>query len=443
MEEYQLCKIFLDVYSSISKFNSKKSVKIYIEDFDKLENVLTNYIVSIMGISVANNYEEHYREIRKYFENAVLNYQRAEETSLIDFVLTYGENFYRNIDKHEYSSLFFSAIQNIISRDPNGMVISNLGKSYILERLPRKDEDAIPSIYIEDIERFERVLEEFVLATRMSDTFFNSFFEDMEEREAIRYLLEWVIKNATIADLRDVTLYFQKYKCFITDKTLNFIKKPLKVGKLFGDDLYFMRKRANVNYETPFYLAFMLNGEIDKIELPNVRLGIEDIGGEKVAHIIATQTTQSPIDINRDRAINDLIKKLLPKSKNFREFNPSHLVSLVLTFGLLNGLGIKRIVIADYLPLRYQRLVLEERKSDEELYDYQYRLTNKFINNYFRLLEYADGITINDYPNVGSDFMITLEDEITFENEFLNRLYLTAYRVADTYCKEDNEKKLI
>ena len=76
-------------------------------------------------------------------------------------------------------------------------------------------------------------------------------------------------------------------------------------------------------------------------ELPNIRFGIEQKEKRKVAHILAVQSAQRIHDKQTEENIFNYVKESIPKSKHFRQFNPMHLVSIILSLGIFNGLGIK------------------------------------------------------------------------------------------------------
>jgi hypothetical protein len=321
-------------------------------------------------------------------------------------------------------------LKRIYSDDISGSVITKNGKSYTIGREPRKEEEEMPAIIIKDIDNLENTLSLFLKKLEASDSFFKSFFDYMDYNDAISYLFEWVIKNASTNDMTDIEKYFKKYADFLSDNTFDALKHPINIGNFLGDELYVMRKKANVNYETPYYLSFMMKNEKNCVELPTVRIGIENEGARKAAHILATQTSQINTNFERYDEITACFKKMLSKSKNFREFNPSHIVSIILSFGLLKGMGIDKVVVEDYFPLRLQRLILENQKNDDELYDLQHRLTDKNIYNYFRLMEFFDGVKIAEYPDNGNGLILFLSDNIKSENAFLQNLYNIGYRAG-------------
>lgn len=437
--DYILSRIFIDTYNNLIKFSNGKAKKIVVDDFDVLEKTLENYVVNIFGYEVKENYSNYFQEISKSFENIILNCNCDNYISIINSINEYGSNFYKNINDYKYASIFIETLKEFYSVKTAYPVIGNEGKAYYVTMLS-KEEEQVPTTYIKDIVKFEDTLKNFVEIVLSSDTDFNKFFDGFEYDEAISYLFKWVVQNASLFDLSDIEQYFRKYSSFITDTTLDSFKKSTKLGKILGDDLYIAVRKANVNYETPFYLCFLVNGENRKVELPNIRLGIETKDGVKKAHIIATQSAQSPYDLQMNRQYDELLKCNLPKSKKFREYNPSHLVSLVLSIGFLKSLGIDIVEITDFMPLRYQRLIVENRKNDEELHNYQYRLTNKNLYNYFRMLEFQKGITISNYPDGGFNLVLKLKDDIKFYDTFLQQLFDTSYQMGIQSSKDETKK---
>lgn len=444
-EEHKLSAIFMDVCSSLFEKNSKVCYsKLNIEDYDELEANLQDYLNHVLGYKLDNDYTSYYREIRHYFENILLNATSSDFEAINKFIIEYKDMFSKDISNRPLFAIFLESMKKSYSNDNSGVFIGNVKSAYTVERIARKGEDDLPAIIIKNAEKFENTLKTFVDKVITSDSYFNSFFEGLEFEEAVSYLFEWVIKSATASDLEDVEKYFKKYASFVVDGTLINLKKPVKIGDLLGDEIYVIRKRANVNYETPYYLSFIIKGNSEYIELPTVRLGIEENNEFKKAYILATQTSQDNVYMDKYKETENFIKKLLSKSNKFREYNPAHTLSIILAFGILKGLGIERIVVEDYFPLRRQRLVLENQKNEEELDDLQYRLTNKNINNYFRLLEFFTGIDIVSYPDMGEGVELFLSDNIQSSNPFLQKLYNMGYNAGfkNRVSSEIDEKEL-
>jgi hypothetical protein len=443
MDEYKLCKIFFDVYSDSLDGSIKNCYRNFkIDDYETLENNLKTYLNYVLGYKLHSDYNDYIREIRKYFENIIVNAHLKNCLDISQFVLDYTYSFFEKINKRPLASIFIDALKKNYSPDFAGTVIGNEGNFYTVARLSRKEEEEIPSVVIKNIDNFESILASFVEKVERSSSYFNSFFKYMDHKEAISYLLEWVVKNATVSDMTNIEQYFKKYSDFITDNTFDSLIHPVKIGDFLGDELYVMRKRANVNYETPYYLSFMMKNDKTCVELPTVRMGIEHVEQEKIAHILATQTSQINDDLERYNELTLCFKRMLSKSKNFREFNPSHVISIILTFGVFKGKGIDKVIVEDYFPLRLQGLILENKRDDEELYDYQHRLTDKKLYNCLRLLEFFDGIEITDYTDNDNGLRLFLSDNIKSDNPFLQNLYNMGYKAGIKYKTSNVEEEL-
>lgn len=448
-----LTTIFFDVYYQVLSGNAKKDILPKIDDPTKFEKVLEEYIENTLGAYVLYHYHrylesdkkinfEYFGEIRKYFENAIRNIDFANPQPINQSIKEYGENFYKNIKKYPYAKLLFSAIKKTYSNNENEIVIQNYGKHYEIGLLPDKYIEHIPSMVINDISKLNENLKNYIEAIKESDSYYKLvFLQDQctTEDEAIEQICLWTIRNASVYDMSNLDLFFDKYTSFLKDKSFEQIKnKPTMIGNFLDDDLYISLKTSTIAYETPYYLSFMLAH--NRTELPNVRLGIENEGDKRVAHILAVQSSQDLKNPLIDSHLNDIIKQKLPKSNKFRQFNPSHLVSVLISLGIFSGLGINTVKTYDYLPLRYQRFVIEGNKSEEELHDYQYRLTNKYINSFFRLFEFTDDIEICSYPELDYTLMLYLNDKITFNNEFLNYVFSIGYNFGLTLKEKKHLK---
>lgn len=442
MEKRILCKLFLDVYNNLRVFDNKK-VKILLEDYNLLEQTLEEYLVDILGYKIKYNYENNYPEIRKYFENIIYNSRNKKYENIIECIESYKKEFIEKIQSHKYVNLFIDTVRKMYSKSYNGRIlstekydleytsvaISNKGNSFIIGRNPRKGENQLPYIYINDIDDFEQILKQYIESIVLSDSFYNLFenqnFDTISFEDKVKAIFECTIFNATNNDLNYVENFFKKYTSFIEDKTFQNIRYPKHISKLFNDDLYVMSKRSELEYETPYYLAFMLCNK--KVELPNVRLGIEDKGDKKIAHIIAIQTAQRLLGADNLNKIQLEIKENLPKDSYFRFYNPTHLVSILMTFGLLNGIGIKDIEVKDFMPFRYNKTILDKQMNEEEAHNYQMRLTNKNLITYMRLNELVEGVNIISYPEMDMGLSIKLDDEVKCKNEFLQNIYNLGY----------------
>lgn len=440
--------IFLDLLLK------EKGLKTNGVDKDELENDLKSYMQSTLGYQIRRKYEKYvdgeedefnyFKEVIRYFQNIIVNLKNDSDLlRLNDFVKDYVNSFNENIDSHEYTSILFEQIRKLLSDDPARVLIYNNGKSYRIDFASNKEDD-MPSLYINDIDNLERILKKYIETVSQSDSFFRKPLDVMfDKKDAIGEILRWTLINANAMDTCDLEYFFSKYQSFFEDNPLDYYKGiPKKIGKVFYDNLFLMNKKAELAYETPFYLSFML--ERNKVELPNVRLGIEDDGLKKVANIFAIQSPQGKMmDPEANKEIQAKIKENTPKSKNFRMFNPSHLYSLILTIGLLNGCGIKDVEVPEFMPLRYRRYVLEGTKSEEELHDFQHHMTDRLMYTFFRMLEFSEGIDITGYPETGQPLSLHLNENIHFNDPFLENAYEVGYNEGlKNRIEEENTVKI-
>lgn len=432
----------------------EKRVKANIVDNDRLEKDLKSYLQSTLGYKIMRQYERYvdgeesefnyFKESIRYFQNIIENMKRDSDLLRInDFVREYVDSFNGKIENHKYTSILFEEVRKLLSEDPARVLISNHENSYRIDFASNKEDD-MPSLFINDIDNMEEILKKYIDTVENSDSFFRKPLDVMfDKNDAIGEILRWTLINANGMDACDLEYFFSKYQSFFEKNELDFYKGlPKKIGRILNDNLFLMNKKAELAYETPFYLSFML--EKNRVELPNIRVGIENDGLKKVANVFAIQSPQSkPLNPETKKEIELKIKENSPKSKNFRMHNPSHLYSLVLTIGLLNGCGIKDVEVPDFMPLRYRRYVLEGKKSEEELHDFQHHMTDRLMFTFFRMLEFSEGIDIAEYPENGQPFSMHLNEDIHFNNPFLEEAYEVGYNEGlRNRIEEDNTIKI-
>lgn len=440
-----LSKIFLDVYKNLPMFYNNKP-KISVEDYNLLESTLEEYLIDILGYKIKYNYQDNYREIVILFENIFYNTRYKHYNNIIESINSYKQELQEKLENHKYTSLFIDTLRRMYSKSYDGRIltkiekdfnfstiaISNKQNSFVIGRIPRKDEQQLPYVHINNIDEFEMLLKKYIESVVLSDSFYNIFdnpyFANIAFDDKVKTIIECTIYNATGADLNCTEKFFRRYTDFITDKSFDSIRKPSYMGNLFEDDLYVMCKRSELEYETPYYLAFMLNN--NRVELPNIRMGIEQKEDRKVAHILATQSAQTVLNPESLKQIQDEIKNNIPPDSYFRFYNPTHLVSILMTFGMLNGMGIKEVDVKDYLPFRYNKTILDKQMSLEEAEKYQTRLTNKNLITYMRLISMVDGIEVLAYPEMDMSLKLNINDNVVCKNEFLQKIYDMGYQLG-------------
>lgn len=447
-----LTLLFNEIYMNL---NNKRKYP-FVEK-EELEHTLENYIMKVMGYRVRNEYVRcmeagipqaflYYGAVRRWINNLIQNFDYSKSRTLIEAIEEYGSNFYLDIAKYPNVDRLITGIKRLysdIENDPS-IIIDHKDKMYKISMTGRNNEGT-PVLVINNIEHLEKILSSYIDSVRETDNRYkNVFREETDERcdRHIEDLLRWTVINVSNTDALDLERFFCKYKSFINDETFSMYRHNVtEIGEILNDRLFVMEKLSSCSYETPFYLSYMLCNR--RVELPNVRMGIEKNGDKKIAHILSIQSTQENVNRLEDPKVNKEIREQLPKSHYFREFNPSHLFSLALTLGLLNGAGIDEVVAYEYLPMRYQRFVIEQNKNEEELHEYQHRLTNKYINTFFRLLEFTEDIDIISYPENCNNLKFKLRKDISFNNELLNKAYQIGYNQSKSLNEESMSLSLI
>ena len=448
---YILCNIFKESFNSISQLfkNENADISIWkpfinIEPSLELERDLTDVVNLMVGFSFAGKY--NYSEVRVCFDNIVRNIPYSNYHNIHDIIRDFKNRYVNMFDKNHYVDLFIGAIKKIYNSSYDGKLgediwqkrnsQSNVGTTYLgiykdaitIGMPARIGEDDIPFIQIRDVYSFEQDLKNFIEAIKNSQTAYNLFnvegFTDCySEDTIIKIIFEAVILNATAYELTNISWYFRKYTKIIEDNILPKISKMSFIGNEFEDEVFFKVKKSDVEYETPWYFAFMLRKH--RFELPNVRLAImENNDGEKIANIIAVQSSQLT---RSNSSISEYIKKIMPKSSTFRFYNPDHFVSIVLTFGILNGIGIKKIDIQDFMPIRYRKTVLDCKMNTDEANAYIKRIYDKNIACYYKMMSFTEDINIENNAGSGTNLLLTTNDIIHFNNPFLHNLYMMGY----------------
>lgn len=307
-------------------------------------------------------------------------------------------------------------------------------------RAVRIGEESFPSIVIRDIDTFEKTLEEYITAIKSGDSWYNIFVRDgfyqRGEDENIKMILEAALVNATNTDARDIEVFFKDYTSYVLNEDLAPLRNLQRVGNLFDDDLYVMLKRSELWYETPFYISLMLCNK--HIELPNVRLGIDF--EKKCANIIAVQSSQVQQNTSEFTSLQETIKRVLPKDSYYRFINPSHLISLVITMGYLKAIGIDEILLKDYMPFRYKKVVYDKHLDEDEAEKLQTRLTTKNIATFLRIASNIDGINVMSYPGNSSELKLHIANDIHGKNQFIEDLFKLGYDLGQKNKCEKTRK---
>lgn len=447
--KYFFSRIFITAFND---WFPKKRINYSKENLEELESTLNDFIVNVIGFRFSQKY--NLSEVRAYFDNICRHLDFNRSLSLVDAIKKYGEDYLKLIDEHYYMKLFIDVIKAMYSSEYDGKMVidkNNFNSMdavkvlhfkdlIIISKKERQGELPMPSIKINNFDRFDEILKNYIEIIKGTDTYYNIFsnpsFDSFTEEEKIKMIFEGTIFNACSYEFASIEKFFDKYCEFVLDDSFHDMHKVTKIGEEFDDEVYFAVKRSSISYETPYYFSFMLKDH--RLELPNTRLAIRNTEkGEKKAYIMATQSSQ--ITPNNPE-VSEYIKRNLPRTAKFRTYNPDHLISIILTFGVLNGMGIKEVAVADYMPLRCYKTIKDKKMDEQSANDYITRVVDKNIYTYFRLNELCEGLEIESVPDGGQILNIHL-GEIKCANEFLDNLYQMAFEYGRNFAVNNELKK--
>ncbi|MBO4601410.1 MAG: hypothetical protein J5634_04185 [Bacilli bacterium] len=445
-EEHFFSKIFYTLYKMLTK------EELGISNYDLLEESLVDVVQKVLGAAVVLNYKgiidknfkgfAYSNEVSKLFENIIINYKK--EGSIVSSIKNYGENYLCEASGYKYANILLKNIYRLYSNNRENVLILKFDDCYRIDQTNNlQGRTPMPSIYIDNIANLDKLLEEYINKIQNSDSFYKCIYSSDPQLltdETIGDIFYWTLLNININETQCLEDYFKKYIDFLDQGIYkNIMSKPLKVGELFEDNVYAVAIRKNISYETPYWLSFIL--EKNRFCFPLVASGIYEYDDEMTAEIVTVQDSQAiPFDINRNNEIKDRIKKESPKTHNFREHNPTHLFSILFTIGYLNGANITSINVCTYMPFRYQRQVIENNKSDEEIDSFQNRVAMKNLYSWFRILEFTEDIVVENYPDNGTFLSLKLNNEIKFNNNLFQKVYDLGYnagREANNYKSKE------
>lgn len=439
-EDYMLSKIFRTIYKKYTQ------QEISINEYEEFEETLKKAVLDILGYKIYSNYNsymsgqtdrfDYFNEVSKLFENIICNYNKSE--SIINHIESYNKNYNAEIEKYRYAGVLLRNIYRLYSLEQNKVILLKFGDCYRVDPIDDgKGDVPMPSIYIDNIANLDNILKNYITAIISSDNNYKRILDsemigsiDDIPDNVLSDIFCFTMLNMSNADVRSLEEFFKKYTNFVSDNTFDMYKgKATYLGEVFDDRIYVNAAKKDLAYETPYWLAFMF--EKSKYICPLVGVGIDSDDNKKVAEVVAIQDSQSiPLDIDKHNMMIETIKRRSPKSSNFREHSPSHLISIILSIGFLRGAGIEKVNVNEYMPFRYQRLILERHKSDDDINSYQKRVTSKNVFTWLRMLEFTDDINVENYPDNGMFLTLSLNDEIKFNNELFQQLYDLGYKAG-------------
>lgn len=300
---------------------------------------------------------------------------------------------------------------------------------------PEKSKFYRPNTVIKDIEQLERKLEQYIEALPKS----GKNFYKIDEGHTVATYFYYLVKTLTNSDSHDLLKYIDVFMDFLKDTQFSSLSQESKIGRIeLGEEetqkYDVLAKRAEEYYgsETPYTMRYALDRKGFRYTMPFVRYGI----AEDQAYIYSIQRKgKIKFRYPRIKEINGRFNRVNSGVKTERDITPSMLISATMFMGMLKGVGIKEVKIADFLTRRFGHYN-GINGNVEEASKIQDNITNKFLRTYTRLVAQFHGIEIYSYPNdIDSYLSLRLGEEISSDNPLLNQFFALGLQ----YGKSQNE----
>ncbi len=431
MEKYCLSVALIKLLN----LNNPSSVKLEI-----LENILLNYIRYNMGYKLNDDYTDYFKTVEVYLKSIADNLDNVTLDNICFKVGQYINSNLKKLQKNFYVESFINAVKQRYTNDIKNVAVRNFHDTYEIF-MCNKDESNIDisSTIIMNINELQTTLENYLNAILNSNSLYKNIITDLKN-DTLEKIFFWTVINANIYELKDVNKLFIRYIDYLNDDYYNLEKKPKKYGMMNDDSIYFKYDVSDLAFETPYFTRFFIVDEKDNLsfELPNIRFGFRKDENEEIeCQILAIQTSQT---MNSSELCNDVMnffKFKLKKTSKFREFNPSHMISLLLFIGMLEGMNVKSFKISEYMPFRFKRFFNDNLDLDV-VKARQYRITKKMINNFKKLTLYFSNIE-EDFESL-NEIGFNIIGPLSANDDFIDNLISIGRKIGleNVLNKTDN-----
>ena len=299
--------------------------------------------------------------------------------------------------------------------------------------------DNVPTIIVKNKELFYKYIKEFL-----------NLFNLKNEEEILKKLV-YLFSNLSFSDFNNIELYLKR--------NINFVKNRLFLDK----EIPFLDEKIEIAtreyyQETPYCFVVNITNGVEKYELPIISYGISD----DVCYILAVQDKNLDKSSKYGKKIKRLLYKInsgIPNSenvlnkddsgfsiKNIGDVSPSAVLSLSIFLKQLFDIGIMKIKVVPFLPIRYnakkkayqlkieylikkeklnlnQQNELKQKYMDEHL-RIQNNLTQKFLRNFFRINHHFPNVSIYACPFEADEYLYINLASFTKNDDILNEMVL-------------------
>lgn len=359
-------------------------------------------------------------EIIQIFNNQVVP---EAETGIIKID---GWNFNIRFSINQNSAKTMIASTSFIERDSE--------KDFIQENKDIVITVKNPDRFYELLVEYTEKMYEFIVSNPGFYSIDNLYFEGKKDC-IIKGILSTVWINATEENFKNPESFLETRISFLEDKTtLEYLGKEMIGEKIeLLDNSYISSsicKQNPVAHETPYVFTSKIQKEIDgrieTFELPNISYGIKDdtCYVYSIQNSKSNQLSRTPYQKKINRLLYQAEKNVHEeyKEESIKDISEPHLFALTIFFKFI---GIKEVIIPDYLPIRYNAKIrvlnnkirkLEKTTNKEELENIiasleqeidkiQDNITQKYLRTFRRLEYHFPKLSVTSYPYEVDNYM--------------------------------------
>lgn len=346
----------------------------------------------------------------------------------------------------------------------------NIHFNFVVDSKEYIDDTSAPLLTITDVEQFNRALINYVM--KEYEIIKNPVFYDKldamcgyDEFDQIKYIMATVFCNAREEDFKNPVSFLKMRTDFIGNTQLNIKYDRFKmVANLDDKEIETMIDLQLPSLETPYVfksrIKYIDDSNIQYYDLPNISFGI----GDGTVYIYAIQKGKKSLDskkinrflykINKDVVDSDEFYEYRNNSDEDNSFYPENItdvthnnvLALSVFLGILKREDISKIVVVDYLPLRYETkqntnirkfALLKGIYSEEEIQNKilefdkiqdrnQNNMTNKFIRTFNRVNYHLSNLDIISFPGeIDNSMHIRINNNKSDSEHLINQVYNT------------------
>ncbi|MDD4705948.1 MAG: hypothetical protein PHS24_01870 [Bacilli bacterium] len=329
-----------------------------------------------------------------------------------------------------------------------------------------KKDDNFPVLIIKNKKLFFIKLANYLSIAMDKVKKFPNFSKD-KARSKLKTLITYLFVNATSEDFVNPLELIDRNISFLKDDTFDYLNQGINIPlQNCFDESFISIKNTDqsvfmeTNHKINISLFKQINDEYFKYILPDISYGIRiNANNEKVCYIYSIINPKTKLKEEKTRYAKKVARELYKLNygvfeaeseeyknykmgkgdigyypENISDISPSALLSLSIFISLLETEDIKNIKVVSFLPVRYlSREIIAQRQINqaqartlhERNNELQRNITDKFLRTFERATFHINGIKINSYPFLNTEFMEISLNEINHDikNIILNDVY--------------------